>query len=509
MDILRKIIISVSLLITALASIYILKDNYRSLWFWLFFGILSGILGVVLFVDKNKFKNISRKNIFVTSILVLLVIQAIVAYATFSKSGWDIATVRNIVNYYIENNKDIEYKSYLTRYDNNTPIAMFLLIIYKIAGVLNIDGFTLSSIVNALMMISGTIAVLWVVYRRFNLRVYVCVWILSVILVGLSPYISQFYTDSVGFFGVSIIILSADFLTRKKNYLSALLLGIAIIFSFYMKATSFILVLAVFATLFLSFSKQYINKKSILIGLSILMGVFSGVIVNVILRSKFSELKYQDKNMIDRYAFDASHFLALGSLRGGNKYDKCRNGEYCHEYVVDMISDGLKSSRFEKNIKVFKDSLRRDFPVGYLGFAIDKIGRAFSKGSFLIWWDGESNKLNFLNQDKASRFIRRFLAVENNFEPTAGRYFDKINYLWNATWFIVVVLITVGSYRGFKNANKYNIIIVTILSVAIVGIAMYQGLFESRARYLFLYLPFFMLMAGYGLDGLIKRSKNV
>ena len=51
-----------------------------------------------------------------------------------------------------------------------------------------------------------------------------------------------------------------------------------------------------------------------------------------------------------------------------------------------------------------------------------------------------------------------------------------------------------------KIKSRKDIIYILTLLLTFIGLVLYQMLFESRARYIFLYIPLFVCMAIYGLE---------
>ena len=55
----------------------------------------------------------------------------------------------------------------------------------------------------------------------------------------------------------------------------------------------------------------------------------------------------------------------------------------------------------------------------------------------------------------------------------------------------------------FKSANKFKYYHVVLLFFTLLVVA-YQVLFESRARYIFIYLPIFIVGAAFGLNFILE-----
>lgn len=58
-------------------------------------------------------------------------------------------------------------------------------------------------------------------------------------------------------------------------------------------------------------------------------------------------------------------------------------------------------------------------------------------------------------------------------------------------------------FAGAEKGNK------AILMLGIVGLTLFELLFEARARYLFIYAPIYIILCIYGLDFLRKKLLSV
>lgn|GEM_PF-4454460 len=67
----------------------------------------------------------------------------------------------------------------------------------------------------------------------------------------------------------------------------------------------------------------------------------------------------------------------------------------------------------------------------------------------------------------------------------------------------MTVLFLTGAY-GLLSAGKTGKFETDVLKLSIIGITLFLMLFESRARYLFMYVPYFCVLAAMGLAELAE-----
>ena len=143
-----------------------------------------------------------------------------------------------------------------------------------------------------------------------------------------------------------------------------------------------------------------------------------------------------------------------------------------------------------------------DFPFGYLNFAVKKITFAFSDGQFGTWYEGggENDGIVWFHNGALAQKIRHV------FGPTtlAGAQFQKAIFLKNALTILfqimVITMLFSGTRETFAAAKlfartrraKLDWLGATFF-LTLAGVALYDQFFEGRARYLFLYTPFFVL----------------
>lgn len=64
-------------------------------------------------------------------------------------------------------------------------------------------------------------------------------------------------------------------------------------------------------------------------------------------------------------------------------------------------------------------------------------------------------------------------------------------------------MLNFGTSLLFKadQKNKY----VSVIMLSLIGITVFEALFEVRARYLFIYVPFYCMVAAMGVDAVWKK----
>jgi hypothetical protein len=94
-------------------------------------------------------------------------------------------------------------------------------------------------------------------------------------------------------------------------------------------------------------------------------------------------------------------------------------------------------------------------------------------------------KTNFPATGAASRVIRDYFTVP-------GQDVLVIRTLWQAAWLVVLCLVVAPmALRSRMLASPTA----TMMRVALLGLIIFLSLFENRGRYMYLYVPYFLLLA--------------
>lgn len=181
------------------------------------------------------------------------------------------------------------------------------------------------------------------------------------------------------------------------------------------------------------------------------------------------------------------HFLMMGV-----------NAESQGTYSVDdyNFTESFKSNR-ERNAADLEEAKRRVKELGIKGM-IRHLNRKqmVNYGDGTFFWGGEGN---FFAGDpewannRFSGFVRSLIRPE-------GEWYAKLasfeQCIWSGILFFMLFTIFYKD-RLLSISENENIVLVMILSV--IGLTIFELLFESRARYLFCYAPIYCILGALGV----------
>ncbi len=472
--------------------------------------ITIGVIFILIaLVTLCAFKKVQQSNFIRNMMIVgngaLFIIISIFAYHYYFYTDWD-------VGFQIIPNAEViacrEYTKidnyYFSLYPNNILLVFVFSIVIKLATILHIENWYMGLIILQ-CAIYGIVG--WLIYRvadiLFKDKCYVLlVWVLYLCLCGFSPWVVIPYSDSVGLlFPVMILYLYLKYKQQsdlKARLKKIVILTIVAYIGYKIKPQIGIITIAIIIISYLEFldlwwkkEKTRKNKdpqKLLELNLQTLGAVCIGiVIVNAMLVGIcYISHIHVDKNL----SFGATHFIMMG-------LNEDTKGVYNQDDVNFSASFTTKEKRRNANFEAIGERLKTYGPKQTLELVRAKILTDYNDGSFAWGCEGKFFIEYFSHGNTELRAI-----AESIYYPQ-GQFFNKFLSFVQMNWMSVLFL----SLFVFIKREKTNVIWIMMLSV--IGLTLFEILFEARARYLFTYVPIYILLACLGLQSVIENVKNL
>lgn len=184
--------------------------------------------------------------------------------------------------------------------------------------------------------------------------------------------------------------------------------------------------------------------------------------------------------------FSATHFLMLGA-------NVESNGRWTPEEYA--ISAGVEDPEERKavNLSVWRERMKEMGVSGALSLAVKKTVNTYLDGSF--WWEGEGVFYQeVLGQNAAVKDFYN-IGYEKNWESDGAGNPTPYFHLAQVAWLFVLI----GCVLSWCVRRPTNVECVVALSL--LALSAFLVVFECRARYLFLYAPYFVALAAWGWQG--------
>lgn len=439
------------------------------------------------FINKESKSIFNLRNLLIAQ-CILLIVQIFVAYNIYFYTGWDASTIRNTAFLMIEHPEQIAdtYRNYYSFHVNQTTMAILLGLIMKFFYSLNISNFYFGTVVVSVFIVnvSGLLMTLCIHKLTENRNLSFIAWLLFAILGAFSPWITIPYSDTFSMiFPILSFFLYIYLPNNKLKYISWFFIAFLSITGMLIKPQTIIVLIAIIIAELIRLLSD-LTKKSIFNFLIIL-----GIILSSNSLSNFIHkisLDYINFGIIPGRNFTYTHYLMMG-------LNPDTFGVYSDTDTALSYSTGSVEERESKNWNVIKERINTMGLSSYASFSAHKLLVNFNDGSFA--WGGEGGFYVEIFNDKTP--VSQLL---KNYFYHNGTYNSIFFQMTQITWLFVLMQIPFIIFIKDKNNLSKLTIILTVL-----GISIFSHLFEARGRYLFLYLPFFIMLSSLSLNELKKQ----
>ena len=453
---------------------------------------IVAILKIITLVDryvKERFKVNARVCVYFIS-LVFMCFQICLIHSYYFNTGWDSGRVIDAA-YQLSKNVKLQESAneYFSYYPNNVLITILFSKIILFSNLIGLGKYSYFIILFFQSLISiATGVLIFVVIENLTKSDSLALlgYFIYIILMGLSPWISIPYSDSMAL--IIPIIMFYLYIRLCDGYskiINTFLIVFLAVFGYMLKPQTVILFVSC-AVISILYIRNY-NFKNILKFLTLVVVSF-GV--------SYSSVKYfsYDRNMSLNSELEISydHFLKMG-LNNSN------DGGYSSNDVMDSVSYKTKKERKKANFKVIKERLK-DYGVrGLLNHQVKKTLVNYNDGTFA--WSREGTF--YLNIQEKNKGI---FSNSRNFYYDNGKFYFMFKYITQGVWLFVLFCLSLNGFLKIKYLNNN----IRVLYLALIGLFIFESIFEARARYLYTYVPIFIIAAILGLKSLMdKINKGV
>ena len=426
---------------------------------------------------------------------------------------------------------------YYSRYANNLFLTYIFLNVYKIGEVIGIqNGYFLLLFIQSIIFSVGGFLIYKIadMYFKEKYKIYsICTWIIYMLIVGLSPHIVLTYSDGIGMF-LSLILTYIIFKLEKdkdkdkdikkdKNKINddkekdKLLQKSSI--------TRIILIL-LFTNL--SILGYYIKPQIIIISISYVIIKILNIsyLTYLVIKNKNEDCKNNRRVRKERIKKEIIYYIIVSILiiitgciiythirkannSMGINVDKEKRFNITHYAMlgwnpeskgVFTIKDENFSGKYEKlkdREKANLEELKRRITEMGLGGVINQIARKiltnYNDGTFsgvatFVYIRKEYN-IEGINKE-LSKFLKNIYYENEKYNMI---YTQIMQCLW-----IGILIFNMFSYNDGKSTK------ISIVILGIIGLFIFEILFEARSRYIFIYVPLYIFLGVIGLKNVLR-----
>ncbi len=315
--------------------------------------------------------------------------------------------------------------------------------------------------------------------------------LISIPLIAFSPWLATPYTDTMGIFFPSFILYclvrGAQSNKVREKQLFIALSGLAAVFSYYIKPTALIvLIAAVIAVLVSKKFRQMFNftrniKKNSAIAL--IIGCAVGyILVSIIMYPANERIQNEHPNEIPRgllYYLDHGIRSRNSGTWSGDNYEWTAYNiadENYEQMAWERITDLVQSYGFSGMAEHFYKKILWTGTDGVFAYGME--------GAFYTEPQDPTDTLR--------GFLQNYVYHESYF------FQNVLAQFLQALWLIVCFQSAVSFLYSDKNEFSF------LTKLAVGGLFLYLMLFENRSRYIFLYTPVIIFATSYKADNFIK-----
>lgn len=424
-----------------------------------------------------------------------------VAYAGRQTAvGWDAFWVEAAAHDLLtDTHLAVDRAAYLITFPNNqTPSALVGGWLRATNG-LGLDRDAALTLLPALL-VTATAAVTYGTVRRLRGTAAACAaGVVTTLLVGFSPWVAVPYSDSLGvLFPVLAVALLARALPARgrpgpRRPVALLLLagaGAAVGIGMTIKPTVAVCGIAVMTVLaykLLPGRRPGLRRRTVVVSAAaFLLGWTSSWVATGWLTTETLALGTTGAGTA--VETPVSSWLMTGlSLRHGEDgityYGAWNQSDY-----DALVPYATKQERSDAARQVVTERLVEMGPLGYLDFTAAKLTWVFSDATFFAFGEGLTRTAEFTQTDDTSRQIQATVHADGS---------DSLPWatVLQAAWLLVLLGMS-SNVRHLLRPSRIGVgLVQLVLRTTVVGVLLYEAMFEGRSRYLFIFVPLLVLLA--------------
>lgn len=459
-------------------------------------GILTAGMVLLLYFKRNLKIHIPRigreqaPKIVLFGCVLFALVQIYISFNYYFLTDWDVDLIyqsaREIVNGTFSTSERYgEFCWYYSTYPNNMELLGVFVACLKVNqyfGVLDPqNGVMVFIVLNSIIVAIAGYLLYDILTNNTSWRWGMLGWTIFIAYIGTSPWVVIPYSDSLGLlFPIAELWIYTQLKKKTKKWPFLILLGFVGGIGYRLKPQVAIILIAIIILFILEIlcNSQDRMSKSLSLGVLLLAFLLAGFLpktIEVGLNIPIDENRQ----------FGTTHFVMMGmnpSTEGIYSQEDC---DYSHSF-------GDTTSRRQGEIEVIKERLSEYGINGYLNLLNKKMLTTYGDGSFA--WGLEGSFWKEIIPLKNSGISKVTRDIYYNSGPLYTTFLTYMQIFW----------VGILCLQVFANKGGHDDTISTV-ELSIIGLTIFELLFESRARYLYTYAPLYILMAVYGLQNLRNK----
>ena len=469
---------------------------------YIYFGIIFLFVAIVTMgrivflkmTSKNKktkklspiLEKILEKDIILWFLFFLLfIVQIIVEAKIYFETSWDAEHIINTAIGYaktgiFENNTYYDIYPYFSVYPNNLFLAEIFAILGKMVLFFGYDGiYHVLVIIDIILVdLAGMIMVKTIGNLTENKLTKFIGAIVYILFIGLSPWFMVPYSDTYSLiFTISVLY---NYTKKEKSWYNYLFIGAFSYFGYLIKPTAIIVFIAIAIIEIGKILFQLKEKHKFILKAYLQKGIFLVLGILVVFGFKFALDHVIGYKVEEKYSFSYYHYLMMGINQDTTG---CFNsGDVTNSLAIDGYEERIK-----ENKQTLKERIKAFTFKNFCDFYTKKILVNYNDGTFAWGREGWFYKTLKEQESDLSKELKSFYYND-------GDNFAKFVSIMQTIWIFILIFMIVEAIFVKMDDKK------AVIFLSLIGLTLFTLLFEARARYLYLYSTYYIILAVIGVE---------
>lgn len=491
-------------MITSLLLLLVLAEPNVTYWYkreFLFDNYLLVLLGAAFigigFYPAGKLKGkpackICHKKAFLVVSLIFFLIQLFVALHIYFLAGWDVIYVVQNAKWLAEGNLAELSNKYFSMYNNNLLLVFLCSKLFRAGQFFSLtemkDMMAVFVVIQCIISSGTGVLLFHCVDKLFHRKSLAWLsWILYAALVLTSPWVVVPYSDSAGLFiPLCIFYLYISMNEDKYDVLRWVFITLLSYWGFRIKPQVLIITIAILAI-------EVVHKIAVKPTKLGIQSVLACGCVLVVSQLCFGAMINSMSFTLDKEKnFGVTHFLMMGL---NTKSD----GGYLDKDVQFSKSFATIEERKAGNVEKIQKRVDNLNEKGWGMHLIKKTLVNYGDGSFSFGQEGNFN-LETYNQSDRAKFFQQIFYEE-------GKYFPILTTFQQGIWLLILICLFLAAVF-YEKRSLLQSKEIAVLMLAIIGLSIFELMFEARSRYFYIYAPVYILLAVCGIGSVRGRKRE-
>ncbi|MCC3274743.1 hypothetical protein LJ753_02505 [Arthrobacter sp. zg-Y20] len=429
----------------------------------------------------------------------LFAAQMRVAYAVRLPPDWDVFAIHESAAG-LAGGTLTAVTPYFQINPNNLLLTLLLAAYYALVLALGLTDLAMAAaFLNSLVLFAATVLTYCAARMLAGPKAAALTILPAAVFLTFSPWAGVLYSDTAGaLFPVLVLCLLLASCHTRRVYLKAALWilagGLGAIGTGIKPTVVFCLIAAGITVLCMLARRR--NTAVLLAAVAVVAGSF--LIGN---RLIFAFMQHTPVVAFDLSnnpdAMNPGHFLKVGAQTAESP-----NGPYYGSYnqsdYEDTVAIHGSSAKFQAGLDTYLERVDAMGAGGYAEFLADKLLWVTGDGSFFAWGEGRLTGADFLSNLGADRALQDLLG-------NTGAHFQWMLSIWQGTWFAVLALAAVPLLLRTRHLLRPEF---SAMRICLLGLLVFLLFFEGRARFLYLYVPYFIILASVSCAAVLERLRQ-